>query len=110
MTEIEKGKDEFETGRWSKAYALFQKSLKGRNASEREVAEVRLLMVRCLVQMGEPDLAETELKDVKPKLSSGDTELVKEFERAWTEVEDTRKLDKAEIERRRAAAKAEQDE
>ena len=108
MTEIDKGKDEFETGRWSKAYALFQKSPEGRNASERQVAEVRLLMARCLVQMGEPDQAETELRDVKPKLSPTDAELVKEFERAWTEVEDTRKLGKAEIEKRRAAAKAEQ--
>lgn len=107
MTEVEKGKDEFETGRWSKAYALFQKALEGRNDSPREVAQVRVLIARCLVQMGEPEQAESELKGVQPELSPGDTELVKEFERAWREVEDTRKLDKAEIERRRAAAKAE---
>jgi len=105
--DIEKGKDEFETGRWSKAYALFQKALEGRNDSAREIAEVRLLMARCLAQMGEPEQAETELKDVKQRLSDQDAELVKEFERAWREVEDTRKLDKEEIARRRAAAKAE---
>lgn len=107
MDEIDKAKDEFETGRWSKAYALFQKALEGRNDSAREVAQVRVLMARCLVQMGEPDKAETQLKDLRDKLSTSDHELLKQFETAWREVEDTRRLDKAEIERRKAAAKAE---
>ena len=107
MTEIEEGKSEFETGRWSKAYRLFQKALEGRNDSTREVAEVRVLMARCLTQMGEPDKAETELKEVKPQLSPADAELVREFETAWREVEDTRRLGREEIERRRANARAE---
>jgi len=107
LDEIDKAKDEFETGRWSKAYALFQKALEGRNDSAREVAQVRVLMARCLVQMGEPDKAETQLKDLRDKLSTSDQELLKQFETAWREVEDTRRLDKAEIERRKAAAKAE---
>jgi predicted negative regulator of RcsB-dependent stress response len=105
--EVEKAKSEFETGRWSKAYRLFQKALAGRNDSSREVAEVRVLMARCLAQMGEPDKAVTELTDVKAKLSPQDSELVRQFETAWREVEDTRKLDKAELARKRAAAEAE---
>ena len=81
--------------------------MEGRNDSAREVAEVRVLMARCLTQMGEPEKAETELKEVKPKLSPQDAELVKEFETAWREVEDTKRLGKDEIERRRATARAE---
>jgi hypothetical protein len=64
-------------------------------------------MARCLAQMGEPEKAETELKDVQPRLSPQDAELVKEFETAWREVEDTKRLGKEEIERRRATARAE---
>lgn len=64
-------------------------------------------MARCLTQMGEPEKAESELKEVKPKLSPADAELVKEFENAWREVEDTKRLGKDEIERRRATARAE---
>ena len=106
--EIEKGKSEYETGRWSKAYRLFQKALEGRNDSAREVAEVRLLMARCLAQMGEPEKAETELKDVRDKLSPADKELVNQFEVfSLVEGEDTRKLDKAELARRKAEAQAE---
>ena len=107
MGEIEQGKSEYETGRWSKAYRLFQKALEGRNDSAREVAEVRLLMARCLAQMGEPEKAQTELKDVRDKLSPKDKELVNQFELVWREVEDTRKLDKAELARRKAEAQAE---
>ena len=106
MTEIEQGKSEYETGRWSKAYQLFQKALEGRNDSAREVAEVRVLMARCLTQMGEPEQAESELKTVRPQLSEADKDLLNEFEVAWREVEDTRRLGKAEIERRKAEAKA----
>ncbi|MCA8916838.1 MAG: tetratricopeptide repeat protein [Planctomycetes bacterium] len=107
MGELEQGKSEYETGRWSKAYSLFQKALEGRNDSAREVAEVRLLMARCLAQMGEPEKAQTELKDVRDKLSPKDKDLVNQFELVWREVEDTRKLDKAELARRKAEAQAE---
>jgi thioredoxin-like negative regulator of GroEL len=107
VTDLDQGKDEYETGRWSKAYRLFQKALEGRNDSERQVKEVRLLMARCLVQMGEPDEAETTLKDVQAKLSNEDKELVEQFETAWREVEDTRKLGREELERRRAQAESE---
>jgi thioredoxin-like negative regulator of GroEL len=102
---VEKAKSEFETGRWSKAYKLFQKALAGRNDSTREVAEVRVLMARCLTQMGEPDKAETELKDLV--LSKRDNDLLRQFETAWREIEDTRKLDKKELARKRAEARAE---
>jgi thioredoxin-like negative regulator of GroEL len=104
--DVEKAKSEFETGRWSKAYKLFQKALAGRNDSSREAAEVRVLMARCLAQMGEPEKAATELKDVKAVLTPTDKELLREFETAWREVEDTRKLDKTELERKRAEARA----
>ena len=66
-----------------------------------------MLMARCLTQMGEPEKAEAELEDVKPKLSPEDSELVREFETAWKEVEDTKRLSRDEIERRRATARAE---
>jgi thioredoxin-like negative regulator of GroEL len=104
--DVDKAKSEFETGRWSKAYKLFQKALAGRNDSSREVAEVRVLMARCLAQMGEPEKAESELKNLKPRLTPSDKELLREFETAWREVEDTRKLDKTELERKRAEARA----
>lgn len=106
MGDVDKAKSEFETGRWSKAYKMFQKALAGRNDSSREVAEVRVLMARCLAQMGEPEKAESELKDVQPRLSPSDKELLREFETAWREIEDTRKLDKKELERKRAEARA----
>lgn len=106
MGDVDKAKSEFETGRWSKAYKLFQKALAGRNESTREVAEVRVLMARCLAQMGEPDKAETELKDLKPILSPADNDLLRQFESAWREVEDTRKLDKKELARKQAEARA----
>lgn len=107
MTELEQGKSEYETGRWSKAYRLFQKSLAGRNESERQVKEVRLLMARCLVQMGDPDEAESTLKNVQSKLTPEEEDLVKQFEEAWREVEDTRRLTPAELAARRARAEAE---
>jgi thioredoxin-like negative regulator of GroEL len=104
--DVDKAKSEFETGRWSKAYKLFQKALAGRNDSSREVAEVRVLMARCLAQMGEPEKAETQLKELQPRLTPSDKELLREFENAWREVEDTRKLNKTELERKRAEARA----
>lgn len=107
MGEVEKGKSEFETGRWSKAYRLFQKALEGRNDSSREVAEVRVLMARCLAQMGEPDKAAGELQGIKPQLSASDSDLLRQFETAWREVEDTRKLDKKALARKQAEARAE---
>lgn len=104
MNEIEQGKSEFETGRWSKALRLFKKALEGRNDSAREVAEVKVLMARCLSQLGEPEQAEGELHSVKPVIPADDSELLEQFETAWREVEDTRRLKRQEIERRRAQA------
>ena len=103
MNEIEQGKSEFETGRWSKALSLFKKALDGRNDSAREVAEVKVLMARCLANLGDPDTAQGELEAVKPEIAPGDAELLNQFETAWREVEDTRRLTRQQLERRREA-------
>lgn len=103
MSDFEQGKREFETGRWSKAYRLFQSVLR-KHASGVEPREVRLLMARCLARMGEPDQAEAQLLEVKPELSQRDQALLEVFEAAWRELEDTRRLTPGELKKRREQA------
>ncbi|MBX3461404.1 MAG: tetratricopeptide repeat protein [Planctomycetes bacterium] len=103
MTHIEQGRNEFETGRWSKAYRLFQQALHENEGSVRDRQEARLLMARCLAQLGEPEKAEAELKGVKPALSPEDNALLEQFEVAYQEVEDTKRLTRTELEERRRA-------
>ena len=106
MNAFEKGKEEYETGRWSKAYKLFRQA-----ASERDsVEEVRILMARCLLAMGDPVRAEQELRDVKEILSERDQELLIEFEKAWKSLEDTKLLDANELRHRRESAGAAADD
>lgn len=110
MSDLDKGKAEFETGRWSKAYQLFQRVVAeqtDQSAPPRTMQEVKVLMARCLLQMGDPDRAEHELIDVREQLSPADRELVRRFEATWRELEDTRRLTRAELEARRAKAEAE---
>jgi len=104
VNQYEQGKHEFETGRWSKAYRLFQTVLRD-HAPEVEPREVRLLMARCLAMMGEPEQAEVQLLEVKPELSARDQALLQVFEAAWKDLEDTRRLTPAELKRRREQAK-----
>lgn len=110
MSDIAKGKAEYETGRWSKAYSLFQRVVadsETEGTPRRTVHEVKVLMAHCLLQMGEPDRAESELLDVREQLSEADRELLRRFEATWREMEDTKRLTRAELEARRAKANAE---
>jgi hypothetical protein len=98
VTTYEQGRQEFETGRWSKAYRLFRQALKDEQTAVRDRHTARLLMARCLTQLGDPDQAETELNQAKPELPRGDQQLLEQFTIAWQEVEDTRRLTKLEVE------------
>ena len=99
-SDFDKGRKEFETGRWTRAYTYFQKAVK----DEARAAEVRILMARCLLGMGDPESAERELKNVKKVLSDRDHELISHFEQAWSQMKETRKLTPAELEARRKAS------
>lgn len=103
MTKLDKGRNEFETGRWSKAYRLFQEALREKDGTVRDRQEARLLMARCLARLGEPDEAEAELNDVKPQLPPEDEKLIEQFGIAYQEVEDTKRLTRHELEARRKA-------
>jgi thioredoxin-like negative regulator of GroEL len=96
----DQGKQEYETGRWSKAFRYFKESLK----DTQRVSEVRILMARCLLGMGEPDKAELELKNVKQLLGDKDKEMLAAFEEAWRLLHDTRRLTPQELEARRRKA------
>lgn len=98
--DLEQGRKEFETGRWTRAYKYFEKAVK----DDARAAEVRILMARCLLGMGDPDSAERELKNVRTLLSDRDHELIAHFEQAWSQMKETRKLNPAELEARRRAA------
>jgi len=97
---FEQGKKEYETGRWSKAFRYFKESLK----DTQRVSEVRILMARCLLGMGEPDKAESELKNAKLILGEKDKEMLNAFEEAWRLLHDTRRLTARELEERRKKA------
>ncbi len=104
MNTYEQGRQEFETGRWSKAYRLFRQALKEEATEIRDRYGARVLMARCLAKLGQPDEAETELNRVKQQLPNSDHELLEQFGVAWQEVEDTRRLTKSELEARRKLA------
>lgn len=97
---FEQGKKEYETGRWSKAFRYFKESLK----DTQRVSEVRILMARCLLEIGEPDKAEAELKNAKQVLADKDKEMLQAFEEAWRLLHDTRRLTPRELEERRRKA------
>ena len=97
---FEEGKQEYETGRWSKAFRYFKESLK----DTQRVSEVRILMARCLLGMGEPDKAERELKNARQQLAEKDQEMLAAFEEAWKLLNDTRRLTPRELEERRRKA------
>jgi thioredoxin-like negative regulator of GroEL len=94
------GKKEYETGRWSKAFRFFKESLK----DTVRVSEVRILMARCLMEIGEPDKAEAELKNARQTLADKDKEMLQAFEEAWRLLHDTRRLTPRELEERRRKA------
>lgn len=104
--DLEQGKREFETGRWSKAYRLFQTVLRD-HGREARTLEVQMLMAHCLARMGQPEEAEVHLLEVKEELSQRDQDLLAVFEAAWKELEDTRRLTPAELKRRREQANRE---
>lgn len=97
---FEQAKKEYETGRWSKAFRYFKESLK----DTQRVSEVRILMARCLLGMGEPDKAESELKSARRQLGDKDKEMLAAFEEAWKLLHDTRRLTPRELEERRRRA------
>jgi thioredoxin-like negative regulator of GroEL len=100
----EQGRQEFETGRWSKAYRLFRLALKEEETEIRDRHGARVLMARCLAKLGQPDEAESELNLLKAQLPQGDQVLLEQFGVAWQELEDTRRLTKSELEARRKHA------
>jgi len=93
-------KQEYETGRWSKAFRHFKEALK----DTQRVSEVRILMARCLLEIGDPEKAEIELKNAKKLLSAKDKEMLDAFEEAWRLLNDTRRLTPRELEERRRKA------
>ncbi len=106
VSDLDQGKREFETGRWSKAYRLFQTVLRD-HGREARTLEVQMLMAHCLAKMGEPEEAEVHLLEAKEELSQRDQALLAVFEAAWKELEDTRRLTPAELKRRRELARGE---
>ena len=97
---FEQAKKDYETGRWSKAFRYFKESLK----DTVRVSEVRILMARCLLEIGEPDKAEAELKNARQVLGEKDQEMLAAFEEAWRLLHDTRRLTPRELEERRRKA------
>ena len=61
-------------------------------------------MARCLLEIGDPEKAEIELKNAKKLLSAKDKEMLDAFEEAWRLLNDTRRLTPRELEERRRKA------
>lgn len=105
MGKLETGREEFDTGRWSKALKLFQEAMRDLPEGSPELREVRVLMARCLARLGNADKAEEELLDVKESLTPGEEAMLAVFENAWRELEDTRRLTPAQVAKRRKSSK-----